>query len=54
MAVDAEHSALDLWRVGEPPIRIGQLIAAPPDGLVVRLHPPTTTRPRRVAPSTDY
>lgn len=39
VAVDAEHSALGLWWVGEPPNRIGQLIAAPPDGLVVRLHP---------------
>ncbi len=39
VAVDAEHSALDLWWVGEPPARVERLIAAPPDGLVVRLHP---------------
>lgn len=39
VAVDAEHRALDLWWAGVPPERISRLIAAPPDGLVVRLHP---------------
>ena len=38
VAVDAEHRALDLWWVGTPPERIARLIAAPPHGLVIRLH----------------
>ena len=38
VAVDPEHRALDLWWVGGPPARVRQLVAAPPDGLVIRLH----------------
>jgi len=41
LTVDAAHGSLDLWWVGEPPEHVRRLVAAPPDGLVVRLHPAT-------------
>ena len=41
LSLDAEHAALDLWWVGEPPERVRRVVSGPGDGLTVRLHPAT-------------